>query len=282
MTSNIINIYVIALLFIASSASADWRIETISDSFTKEKNRIALIDSVNSKSNILKARKIKATLIAYENPAPGKAAGILHFNEGVPLGLSFKWAECYSRTCIIRVRFDDGDIKDYPVFEPSGSDNRNKLIINQGSDFYEFAQKSKKIEIRVDFYDYGNIDFMFTSNGKFNSFKNSTLEKANDSRVQSEIHHREINKYSDGIRARVHAKVILPPGVAHNLQVEVNLELLPSGDLLNVRILKSSGNAAYDAAVDRAVRAAAPFAVPSGELFHQNFSSFEIVFRPMQ
>jgi len=106
--------------------------------------------------------------------------------------------------------------------------------------------------------------------------------RANEAQQQAAGRQREIDKYSDGIRARVHAKVILPPGVAPNLQVEVNVKLLPGGDLLDVRILKGSGNAAYDAAVERAVRAATPFAVPSGELFHQKFRSFEMVFRPMQ
>ncbi len=106
--------------------------------------------------------------------------------------------------------------------------------------------------------------------------------RANEAQQQAAGRQREIEKYSDGIRARVHAKVILPPGVAPNLQVEVNVKLLPGGDLLDVRILKGSGNAAYDAAVERAVRAATPFAVPSGELFHQKFRSFEMVFKPMQ
>lgn len=93
---------------------------------------------------------------------------------------------------------------------------------------------------------------------------------------------REIDKYMDGIRSQVRQKVLLPPSLKGNPEAEVEVTLLPGGEVLNVRISKSSGNAAYDAAVESAIRKAQPLVVPSGEQFQRYFRRFNMVFRPVQ
>ena len=91
---------------------------------------------------------------------------------------------------------------------------------------------------------------------------------------------REVDKYLAGIQAKVRRLVHVPPSLQGNPEAEVVVTLLPGGEVLNVRIRRSSGNTAYDEAVERAVRRAQPFEVPAGEQFHRNFREFTMVFRP--
>lgn len=92
---------------------------------------------------------------------------------------------------------------------------------------------------------------------------------------------REVDKYLDGIRSKVKRFVVVPPSVQGNPEAEVVVTLLPGGEVLNVRVRKSSGNLAYDEAVERAVRRAQPFEVPAGDAFQRNFREFTMAFRPV-
>lgn len=92
---------------------------------------------------------------------------------------------------------------------------------------------------------------------------------------------REVDKYLDGIRIKVKGALTIPPSVQGNPEAEMVVTLLPGGEVLNVRVKKSSGNSAYDEAVERAVRKAQPFVVPTGEAFQRNFREFTMVFRPL-
>lgn len=92
----------------------------------------------------------------------------------------------------------------------------------------------------------------------------------------------EIDKYMDGIRTKVRRFVLVPPSLQGNPEAEASVTLLPGGEVLDVRISKSSGNTAYDAAIESAIRKAQPFTVPAGDQFQQNFRRFTMVFRPVQ
>jgi colicin import membrane protein len=93
---------------------------------------------------------------------------------------------------------------------------------------------------------------------------------------------REIDKYMDGIRTKVRRFVLVPPSVQGNPEADFTVTLLPGGEVLDVRLNKSSGNAAYDAAIEAAIRKAQPFTVPAGDQFQQFFRRFNMVFRPNQ
>ena len=93
---------------------------------------------------------------------------------------------------------------------------------------------------------------------------------------------REIDKYMDGIRTKVKKFVVVPPSVQGNPETEFVVTLLPGGEVLDVRLGKSSGNAAYDATIESAIRKAQPFTVPAGNEFQQYFRRFTMAFRPVQ
>jgi colicin import membrane protein len=90
----------------------------------------------------------------------------------------------------------------------------------------------------------------------------------------------EAQKYVNGIRSKVWARVALPADLQGNPEAVFEVSLFPGGELANVTMRRSSGNAAYDAAIERAIRQAQPFVVPSGELFQSHFRSVIMAFRP--
>ena len=106
-------------------------------------------------------------------------------------------------------------------------------------------------------------------------------KRAEDDRARKEIEQareaasatrkKEFDRYVDAIRSKIRGKANVPDNITGNPQVEVRIRILPGGDVLDAQITRSSGNPAYDAAIERAIRSAAPLPVPepSSELFPQ-------------
>lgn len=71
-----------------------------------------------------------------------------------------------------------------------------------------------------------------------------------------------IGKYRDLISATVRGHTRLPDNLSGNPQVRCLVKLLPTGDVVGVRVTQSSGNPAYDAAVVRAIEQSSPLPLP--------------------
>ena len=83
----------------------------------------------------------------------------------------------------------------------------------------------------------------------------------------------------DRIRSRIRGYIILPPDIPGNPEAIFDVVQLPTGEIIDVRLRKSSGFRAYDDAVQRAILKASPLpkAVPA-DLFQRNL---ELRFRPL-
>ena len=68
--------------------------------------------------------------------------------------------------------------------------------------------------------------------------------------------------YIDQIRAKVRGNIVVPPGVQGNPEAVFIVDQLPDGTVVNVRLVQSSGNAALDAALERAIRRSSPLPWP--------------------
>ncbi len=80
----------------------------------------------------------------------------------------------------------------------------------------------------------------------------------------------EIDMYRGRIRDKIRGKANVPETVRGQPEVQVRITILPGGDVLDIAIVKSSGNPVYDTAIERAIRSAQPLPVPSNpELFGQ-------------
>ena len=85
----------------------------------------------------------------------------------------------------------------------------------------------------------------------------------------------------DQIRSKVESVWRYPPAVRPDQEVGVHITLVPTGQVIDVRIIQRSGNDALDRSVEQAVRKASPLPVPRDpRVFEQSFRNFTIKFRP--
>jgi len=92
-----------------------------------------------------------------------------------------------------------------------------------------------------------------------------------------------IDEYRARIGAKIRQRVVLPPDLRGNPEATYEVSLLPGGEVVEVRLRKSSGIPTYDAAVERAILAAQPLPVPDEpELFRTHFRHFLSNFRPKE
>lgn len=74
-----------------------------------------------------------------------------------------------------------------------------------------------------------------------------------------------------------------PPSARNNMEAELIIQLVPTGEVVSVDVIKSSGNAAFDRSAVKAVEKADRFPelqnLPN-RVFEQNFRRLRIKFRP--
>ena len=70
--------------------------------------------------------------------------------------------------------------------------------------------------------------------------------------------------YLAKLKTKIRGNVILPPGLQGNPASVFRVTQLPSGEVIDVRLMKSSGNPQLDAAVERAIRKSSPLPTPEG------------------
>lgn len=77
-----------------------------------------------------------------------------------------------------------------------------------------------------------------------------------------------------------------PPSARNGMVAELMIQLLPTGELLDVQVVKSSGDEPFDRSAELAVRKAAPFkelqplVEHNSRVFDRYFRNFRLVFRP--
>ncbi len=72
-----------------------------------------------------------------------------------------------------------------------------------------------------------------------------------------------------------------PPSARNGMKALLRVELVPTGDLVNVTIVESSDNPAFDRSAEQAVRKAGKFEVPKeSALFESKFRRFNLLFQP--
>lgn len=83
------------------------------------------------------------------------------------------------------------------------------------------------------------------------------------------------------IQAKVNNSWIRPISSAKGLRCTVRVKLLPSGDVMEATIIKSSGDRVFDRSAENAVLKATPLPVPKDRaLFAKKFRTFTFVFKP--
>jgi colicin import membrane protein len=105
-------------------------------------------------------------------------------------------------------------------------------------------------------------------------------QQAEAARQASAARTRALNEYIARIQAKVRSNWILPADIQGNPEAIFEIAQLPTGEVLegSIRLIKSSGNKAYDDAVERAILKSSPLPLPeSRELFSREL---KLTFRP--
>ena len=89
--------------------------------------------------------------------------------------------------------------------------------------------------------------------------------------------------YTDAIRAAIEDNWSRPPSARRDMEVVLRLQLIPTGEVVSVSVVRSSGNEAFDTSAINAVKKAARFpevADAPEQVFERHLRSFQLVFRP--
>jgi colicin import membrane protein len=87
-------------------------------------------------------------------------------------------------------------------------------------------------------------------------------KQAESERAASAAKAKALNEYIARIQAKVKGNWILPQEIKGNPEAIFDVVQLPTGEVLSIRLVKSSGNPAYDAAVERAILKSSPLPLP--------------------
>jgi len=103
--------------------------------------------------------------------------------------------------------------------------------------------------------------------------------KAQLERESQAARNRAMQTWIDKIRDKIRRNIVLPPDIRGNPQAEVLVTQLPTGEVLEAKLVSPSGHAAYDDAVIRAVLKSSPLPKPdSAGLFRRDLL---LKFRPL-
>ena len=112
----------------------------------------------------------------------------------------------------------------------------------------------------------------------------STQQLANAAAAESEqraaSNRRGLEAYSTKIRMKIRSNVVLPPSIQGNPEAVFIVDQLPTGEVLAVKLKRSSGNPGLDQAIERAILKSSPLPKPDDPALFQR--SLEIKYKPFE
>lgn len=98
---------------------------------------------------------------------------------------------------------------------------------------------------------------------------------------QAKYEESEVARFKGLIRSDITRNWIFPASYQKGMKCKVLVRLIPSGDVVSVRVIQSSGNSAFDRSVEMAVQKASPLPVPKSDTgLFDYFREVEFVFDP--
>lgn len=101
--------------------------------------------------------------------------------------------------------------------------------------------------------------------------------------LQAEEEAAQAQSYIAHIAALIEQNWSRPPSARRGMQCELSIQLIPTGEVINVSVIKSSGNAAFDRSAEQAVKKAGRFEVLKEvppATFDQYFRQLRLRFNP--
>ncbi|MEX2365635.1 MAG: cell envelope integrity protein TolA, partial [Pseudohongiellaceae bacterium] len=108
-------------------------------------------------------------------------------------------------------------------------------------------------------------------------------EAAQRQAEQSALEDQSIQSYTAIIHDAVSQNWSVPPSARNGMTVVLQIQLVPTGEVVAVNVLQSSGDAVFDRSAEQAVNKADRFPEIQNmpiSLFEREFRTFNLVFRP--
>ena len=93
---------------------------------------------------------------------------------------------------------------------------------------------------------------------------------------------RIVADFRDRIRAKIRGNTRIPENLNGNPQALFEVGVLPTGEIAGVKLVKSSGNTAYDQAVERAIYKSSPLPTPTDRDAIAQFRKLDLKFQPKE
>lgn len=90
----------------------------------------------------------------------------------------------------------------------------------------------------------------------------------------------EVARFKEMIQAKISRNIVMPPDVPENAVAKFKVIVLPGGSVADVKLLKSSGNLAYDSAGERAIYKAQPLPMPQDAGIARLFRELQLSVKP--
>lgn len=104
--------------------------------------------------------------------------------------------------------------------------------------------------------------------------------RAREAAARQTARQQEIDKYQGLIKSQITRHWIIPATSRRDRVCTVKVRLIPGGDVVDVQIVASSGDPAFDKSVEKAVYRAAPLPVPADSDLFDEFREVIFKFRP--
>ena len=91
-----------------------------------------------------------------------------------------------------------------------------------------------------------------------------------------------VDQVINQIALKVQQNFIYPPGLPKGLSCTIDVRMIAGGDVADVKIVKSSGNATWDRQAELAVRKAAPLPVPADPRLFDKLREIQFDFAPQE
>ena len=91
---------------------------------------------------------------------------------------------------------------------------------------------------------------------------------------------RGLADYASKVRGKIRGNIVLPPGIHGNPEAIFEVTQLPSGEVLSVKVRKSSGNQTLDAAIERAILKSSPLPKPDDSSLFERV--LKIPYKPIE
>ena len=173
--------------------------------------------------------------------------------------------------------------KEQEVINKSKRIKENKHLATLKKKRLEQERQEKETQEKLDKLEKTRLDrkAQLEKEEKQRQEKIAQTKRAAEQKRRAKFELGEVAKYKGLIRSQITRNWIFPASYQKGMKCKVLVRLIPSGDVVSVRIIQSSGNSAFDRSVEMAVNKASPLPVPKSSTgLFDHFREVEFVFDP--